>query len=168
MRQKEAWKLGTKVGSWVGGGGCLKEEMGEGAKSPRRARNVAADSPGPPGRLLARSLPRRGTKTLRGARLSSPPRARTPPSASLAGAHAALGNFATNFPPEFARAAQGTEEEMGTIARGDQRCPLSSSPPGRGGPLLAPPVPARAGGDPRCQGEKHTRFRRSLKGASLV
>lgn len=75
MRQKEACKLGTKVGSWVGGGGCLKEEMGEGAKSPRRARNVAADSPGPP-RATPRQVspPERNKDSARSASVLASPR----------------------------------------------------------------------------------------------
>lgn len=75
MRQKEAWKLGTKVGSWVGAGGWLKEEMGEGAKSPRRARNVAADSPGPP-RATPRQVspPERNKDAARSASVLASPR----------------------------------------------------------------------------------------------
>lgn len=55
--------------------------------------------------------------------MSSPPGVRTPPCASLARAHAALGNFATTSPRVSARGA-GTQEETGTTASGDLRCPL--------------------------------------------
>ncbi|XP_047275609.1 uncharacterized protein LOC124901483 [Homo sapiens] len=41
--------------------------------------------------------------------------------------------------------------------------PSSASPPGQGAPPLAPPVPVCELGDPRCQGERSTRFSQPLK-----
>lgn len=89
--------------------------------------------------------------------MSSPPGVRTPPCASLARAHAALGNFATTSPRVSARGAGNTRRYGDHRLRGPE-VPSSSSPPGRGTAFLAPAVPARAPGCPRCQGGRSTRF----------
>lgn len=107
-------------------------------------------------RLLARSFPRSRTKTPRGAPVLASRRphpalrfARTSPRRSR--------KLCNNFPRSW-RARRGERRETRRPSPQGPEMPPSTSPPGPGAALLAPPVPARAPGCPRGRGGRSTRF----------